>query len=208
MSGNNEVKEFICSLGYDYQLGDSALIEGEENINTFLGCIFEKNRIGMDMICGDCSGDVINFKNHDNGNISFYTTDNKVEYQCKLTALFVVTNKENKNISPHIFLLSESTKLPSEARIESYESDKLKCAIGIILEDGTRSFCKALEEECMNSLYDPYVEEIKFERMKAYSFNGVIGYMNIQGMDFPSNPLNKIKKLTLDNFRSLKGVVK
>ncbi len=62
MSGNNEVKEFICSLGYDYQLGDSALIEGEENINTFLGCIFEKNRIGMDMICGDCSGDVINFK--------------------------------------------------------------------------------------------------------------------------------------------------
>jgi hypothetical protein len=47
-----------------------------------------------------------------------------------------------------------------------------------------------------------------FDMIHYYSYEGVLAYMNIQGMDFPTDPLYKMKNFKLEQFRSMDDVVK
>lgn len=208
MNGNIVITELINSFGYNYKLGDKALIEGDSNISTLLNTIFNKFDISMDMACGDCSGNVTNFNSFGNGDISFYATDNQVEYLCRLNALFVITNSDDLERSPHIFLMSEKKKLPKEAQVQICDSfNNFEFVTGVILKNGSRSFNEDFGDKRFNSLEDPDEIPISFKRIKSYSYKGTLAYMNIQGMDFQPNPLDKTEIFTVESLRTLKDIV-
>jgi hypothetical protein len=90
----------------------------------------------MDMVCGDCSGNVINFRNYGKGEVSFYTTDNHTTYKLKISALLIITNKK-ESFSPFIYLVSDKTILPHEAIVSKYSRlDDFEYVAGIVFNDG------------------------------------------------------------------------
>lgn len=210
MNENNYVTNLLQNLGYNYKLGDIALIENFTDITTILDTLSKNKQLGADFACNDCSGDITDFQTIEDNIFSFYATDNNVEYQFKSKALVIITNDdESTTLSPSFFMFSDKISLPENARIEnSTFPPTLKCAYGIITNDKDKFFDSELENKFYNIYNDPNSEPITFNRIKRFSYDGPLAYININTMDSVTAPLMKFGNLSVEELKNSTAVIK